>query len=178
MTARLAFWFLLGATLVVYAMLIFIFGPRLDAAAGGLPVFDLRVGGYTLEEAKAYLAALTPEGREIYLGPVRWIDTLFPGLLAATLYCALVVLLRPRLGGAARIVALVPIIPAAFDWLENAAVAAMLRAGADGVTAQMVETASRWTVLKWWTDIPVLLATLVLALLAAWRRWGPGRRVA
>ena len=175
MTARLAFWFLLGATLVVYSFLIFIFGPRLDAAAGGLPVFDLRIGGYTFEEAKTYLAALTPEGRDIYLGPVRLIDTIFPGLLAATLYCALVVLLRPWLGSNARFVAILPIVPAIFDWLENAAVAAMLRAGADGVTPEMVETASRWTVVKWWTDIPVLLATLVLALVAAWRRWGRSR---
>ncbi len=171
MTARLAFWVLLGATLVVYSFLIFIFGPRLADAAGGLPVFDLRIGGYTFEEAKAFLMALTSEGREIYLGPVRIIDTIFPGLLAATLYCALVVLLRPWLGNNARYVALLPIVPAVLDWLENAAVAALLRAGADGITPEMVATASRWTVLKWWTDIPVLLGTLILALMAGWRRW-------
>ncbi len=171
MTARLAFWFLLGATLVVYGTLVLVFGPRIHEASGGLPVFDLRVGGYTLEEAQAFLRALTPEGKATYLGPVGWLDTLFPGLFAATLYCALVVLLRPYLGASARLVGALALIPAVFDWLENAAVATMLNAGPDGVTADMVATASRWTVLKWWTDLPLMALVLVLAVLAGWRLW-------
>lgn len=175
MTARLAFWFLAGATLVVYLFLVLVFGPRIHAATGGLPVFDLRLGGYTLEEARAFLAALTPEAAQIYLGPVGWLDTLFPGLFAATLYCALVVLLRPRLGGNARFVAALAAVPAIFDWLENAAVAAMVKAGPDGVTEQMAASASRWTVLKWWTELPLIAVTLVLAVIAGWRLWS-GKR--
>lgn len=170
MSQRLLFWLLLAATVAVYLTLVLVFGERVHAGSGGLPVFDLRMNGYTLEEAKAFLSVLTPEAKAIYLGPVAWLDTVLPALLAATLYVALLGLLRPWLGNGARVVALVPLIPTVLDWLENAAAARMVEAGADGVTAEMVAVASRWTVLKWYAYLIVMGATLLLALFAWWNR--------
>lgn len=171
MTARLAFWFLAGATIVVYLFMALLTLPYIQGQAAGLAPFDLRPFGYSLDEAKAFLAALSPEGRAYYLGPQHWLDLVFPALAAATLYCALVVLLRPYLGGNGRFVAALAVLPAIFDWLENRAVAAMLNAGAEGVTHEMVAAASRWTVLKSAAHAIILTATLVLALAAAWRLW-------
>lgn len=170
MSRRLLFWLLAAATAAVYLTLVLGFGDRVHAGSGGLPVFDLRMNGYTLDEAKAFLSVLTPEAKAIYLGPVAWLDTIFPGLLAATLYVALLGLLQPWLGNGARFAALVPVIPTVLDWLENAAVARMLEAGTDGVTAEMVAAASRWTVLKWYAYLIVLGLTLLLALTAWWSR--------
>ena len=171
MTARLAFWFLAGATVVVYLFMVLLTLPYIQQQAGGLAPFDLRPWGYSFVEAKAFLAALSPEGRAYYLGPQHWLDLFFPGLIAATLYCALVVLLRPYLGANGRFVAALAILVAVFDWLENAAVATMLQAGADGITQEMAASASRWTVLKSTAHTVILTATLILAIVAAVRLW-------
>jgi hypothetical protein len=56
------FWLVVAATLGVYLVMVLWSIPRISAEAGGLPVFDLRPGGYTFEEARAFLAALSPEG--------------------------------------------------------------------------------------------------------------------
>jgi hypothetical protein len=102
MSRRSLLWLLAAATPGVYLTLVLVFGQRVHDGSGGLPVFDLRMGGYSLEEAKAFLSVLTPEARTTYLGPVAWLDTIFPALLAATLYVALLGLLRPWTGDAAR----------------------------------------------------------------------------
>ena len=64
-----------------------------------------------------------------------------------------------------------------FDYLENHAVSVMLRAGPDGLTAEMVASASRWTVLK--SAFSALAMTALLALLVlkgvAWLRTRKGR---
>ena len=169
MIARLAFWFLAGATIVIYLFMVLVTVPYIQGQAGGLAVFDARITGYAFEDAKAFLAALSAEGSAYYLGPQGWMDTVFPALFAATAYAALVVLLRPMLGGNGRFLAALAIVPAVLDWLENAAVAAMLRAGEAGLTPEMVVAASRWSVLKWFAYMVVIGALLVLAAIAAGR---------
>ena len=55
----------------------------------------------------------------------------------------------------------------AVDYLENAAIAAMLRAGADSMTPQMVATANFWTTTKWslaFVGAVTLLAGIALRL--------------
>lgn len=177
MTVRLAFWFLAGATIVVYLFMVLLTLPYIQSQAGGLAPFDMRPLGYSFDEAKAFLSALTPEGKAYYLGPQHWLDLFFPGLIAATLYCALVVLLRPYMGGNGRFVAALAAFVAVFDWLENGAVAGMLNAGPEGVTADMVAAASRWTLLKSGVSAVVYTAVLVLALVAGWRLWKRRRAV-
>ena len=78
-------WVLPLAAALSYAVLVLWFGPQVQAAAGGLLPFDLRALGYRPDEARIFLATLTPEGRAVYLGPVRINDTVFPVLFTLTL---------------------------------------------------------------------------------------------
>ena len=143
-------------------------------APEGLMPFDFRVLGYDPEGARQYLEALQPEETAFYLGLLQTLDSVFPALFAATLAIAL---FRASAGmpRAARVlIAVVPIAGGAMDYRENAAVAAMLVAGPEGLTAALVEAASRWTVVKY---VFYGLAVLLLASLLARRGGGatPGR---
>jgi hypothetical protein len=142
----LVFLIFLALTFASFAAMRLWTMPLINTAAGGLPMLDMRMEGYSAGEAGAYLAALAPEGRAAYLGPQRLLDTLLPLALTGTLSLAGYLLTRhwsPLLGVA---LALVPLAYCAFDLMENAHVAALLRADAPDNT--MAEAASRWTVLK------------------------------
>ncbi|WP_296763420.1 hypothetical protein [Sediminimonas sp.] len=150
--------------------------PRLMAAADGLPLFDLRPFGYGFHEARAYLAVLNAEGRETYLIVQHWLDTTFPALLALSLILALHLLLAPRWLLLARAGSLVAVAGAVFDYLENAAVAALLRAGAQGITPEMVTRAGVWTVAKSAADAVAITLVLGAVAVALWRRWNGGTK--
>lgn len=151
-------WALAAATAAVYAVLVWIGVTRLMPEAGGQPPFDLRVMGYDMAQARAYLEALTDEGRRLWFGPIRWLDTVFP-LLMGTLLASLIWRLgRPWLSP-------VPFAYTAADLWENARVREMIDAGSDGLTSAMVEGASAVTQGKF-----ALLAMSVALLWAVWRR--------
>jgi hypothetical protein len=57
------------------------------------------------------------------------------------------------------------------DYLENAAVAAMLRAGADGLTPEMAATANQWTTIKWSLALVGLVTLIIGIALRLRRRW-------
>lgn len=159
---RLAFFALLAVTLIDYAILVIWGGGALGAQSGGAPPFDLRATGYSLAEAQAFLTALTAEGLRLYLGPIRVLDTIFP--VGCTLVLAIALWHRSLgLPGAARaaLVALAAGYGAA-DLAENAAVAGLLRAGPQAVTAGQVATASALTVVKFVLFGLALVALVVL----------------
>src|SRR5690606_15213956 len=107
--------------------------PTLSAAAGGLAPFDMRPGGYGFAEAAAFLGALSPDGRHFYETVQHRLDIAYPGLLALTLFLAIAAA-APRPLGLWRYALAAPAFGVAvFDWLENAAVAGMLRAGVEGL---------------------------------------------
>ena len=114
----------------------------------GLKPFDSRVLGYTPDQARLYLSALSPEATSLYLSQVRLWDTLFPALFAFTLGGVI----WTRAAGLRPWVRLmVRILPASYvvmDYAENALVAEMLRAGPTSTDAQIAQ-ASRYTVIKW-----------------------------
>jgi hypothetical protein len=120
-------WALAAATAASYGVLIFWLAPQLSAQSQGMLPFDLRVTGYGLEAARDYLAALSPEGRALYLGPIRVNDTLFPSLMTLLL---LVPMRRWR--GWGLLWALPALAYLALDLAENAAVAGILRAETAG----------------------------------------------
>ena len=146
MSLRAAFWVSLALMLGGMAMILFWTGPQIDA--GGLEPFDSRTGGYTHAEAVAFLTALTPDGRAVYLGAQRVADTAFPigflGVLAIATYAAFR-RWSPALAGAA---ALFPLGYFVFDMLENAAVAGLLAMPPGAVTPEAVARASGYTVWK------------------------------
>jgi hypothetical protein len=124
----------------------------------------MRPGGYGVDEARAFLTALSAEGREFYLRVQHRLDLVYPPLMALATGWALV-RLAPG-GGAWRLMALVPVLGMVFDWLENAAVARMLAAGPEGLTAEMVARASLMSQLK--AGFTTVSLSLLLIFLALW----------
>ena len=147
--------FLAGAG--VYAAMLLWTLPAITEAAGGLMPFDMRPFGYTHTEAVNFLAALTPEGLSLYLGPQAWLDRAYPALLG--------------LGTLPRVVLVVAALAGAgLDYFENARVHAMLLAGPQGTTETMAQAASLATVLKSGLVTFCLTALLLLVLWRGWRR--------
>ena len=169
MLARLLFWSILAATLGVYTAMIFWSIPAISAEAGGLPIFDMRPGGYTFAEAQDFLMALTPEGAKFYLRVQHRLDLAYPALLAVATGWAMVLLL-PRWRWR-YLLPLVPLPGMVFDYLENRAVSVMLAAGAQGLTPEMVAQASVFSRLK--AAFTTLSLGLLLILVLVWivRRW-------
>jgi hypothetical protein len=162
----IAFWLLFAATLCVYIVIVAWSIPMIAAEAGGLTPFDMRPGGYSFDQAKAFLTALSPRGVEIYLGPQQRLDLAYPALLSATLFFAIYLMAPERWGRWRWLLAATALPSAAFDYLENHAVRVMLQVGADGITPAEVAIANRWTVLKSATS--TIAMVILLALLIGW----------
>ena len=169
MSSLRIFWLIVFATVSVYATMLLWSIPLISKEADGLVVFDMLPTGYSFAEAQAFLSALTPEGKQFYLKVQHRLDLLYPALLAITVGWAMMLLVpnwrwRPLL-------ALVPIPGMVFDYLENSVVAAMLAAGSDSLTPEMVERASMYSRSK------AVSTTLSLGLLClfivvwAFNRW-------
>lgn len=161
---RLIFWLLVATMAGVFLTMALWSGPLIMADADGLAVFDARLRGYSVEEARAFLAALSDGGRDFYLTVQHRLDSAFPALFAVVLVMGYAQVFRGWVRWAA---SALPLAAAGFDYMENAAVAVMLRAG-DGLTDAMILTASQWTERKW---IAIGLAVLALfeGLVRAWR---------
>ena len=163
------FWAVVFATVAVYAVMLGWSIPAISDAAGGRAVFDILPAGYSYAEAQAFLAALSPDGADFYLRVQHRLDLIYPALLAISTGWAMV-RLAPRWRWRLALL-LAPIPGMVFDYLENRAVAAMLSAGADGLTPEMVAQASRYSQLKAIFSTLSLGLLLVLILAWAYRRW-------
>ena len=123
--------------------------------------------GYSELDARALLTALGVDGRTFYLGVQHRLDTVFLALEALALALTFPRLFPRLLAGALIAVSLAGTV---FDWLENAAVAGLLRADPAEVTAQMIATSSQWSVLKATCVSVAMTALLIGVALAVWRR--------
>jgi len=166
------FWILMAVTLVVYGVIMLWSLSIVSEEAGGLVPFDLRPGGYSLEEAQAFLAALSPEGLAQYEGPQRWLDMVYPALLAATLGWVAWRLSKGLPEWVGLVLMLLIGVGMSFDYLENLHVARMLGAGAEAVPAALVEAASRASVNKALTTTVAMFGILGLVI----RNWRAKRR--
>ena len=169
------FWTLATVTLAIYLTMVLWSLPYISAEAGGLAPFDMRPTGYSFDEARAFLAALTEEGNAFYRDVQHTLDLFFPGLMAATLFFAIATLLPKRLGRWRHAIAAPVVLTAVFDWSENLVVAGMLAAGASGITEDMVRTANGWSIAKATASTVAYTALLVLLIWkgVAWRRRRP-----
>ncbi|NOR61325.1 MAG: hypothetical protein GQ535_02375 [Rhodobacteraceae bacterium] len=158
MTLARAHLLIIGLTVVNYAMMLVFSIPKLLKAADGLWPFDMRITGYSLEEATQYVTTITPEGRLFYLEVQQMLDTFFPALLAISLMLTLY-RLAPKLPA----MFLFPASGALFDYYENASVAQMLLT--DAPDQGLVEVASLLTGLKF-----ASIAISLLAILWFWRK--------
>ncbi|MBW4985045.1 hypothetical protein KZZ07_21100 [Mameliella sp. CS4] len=139
------FWVVFAAMLVPWLIMNLRTAPRIEELAGGARVLEMRLTGYSFDDARGFVAAIGDEGARFYLDVQLWLDMAFPPLLGAVLFLGYRWLF-PGLPG--RIIGTVSLGSIVVDYLENVAVAAMLRAGADGMTPQMAATANFWTTTK------------------------------
>lgn len=130
---------------------------------GGMVIFDSRLAGYSLEDARAFVAALSADQRAAYLGPFRVIDTVFPVLLTAYLWRNIWVGTTGESAGMRTSALLGPALYLVFDLMENAQVATMVRADAV-LDAALVGRTSTLTQAKW-----MCLALSLLVMFWAWR---------
>jgi len=139
------FWALLALTLALYFVIIFWSLPRISLEADGITPFDMRPGGYDLDEARAFLTALSDTGRHFYLGTQHLLDWVYPALLGMTFAFGFSLLFR---GPFLWLLVLLSLSVAGFDWLENLAVSELLRTNPSVLDVDSVARASRWSVLK------------------------------
>ncbi len=169
---QIAFRLLFAVTMAVYATMLLWSLPIVSAAAGGQVPFDMRPGGYSFADAREFLVALSPDGRDFYVTVQHRLDIAYPALIAATLFFAIAALLPARARRWRWWIAAPALVIAAFDCAENSAVAAMLAVGPASLSPDLAERASRRTVLK--SNLTLVVMTAVLVLLAwhavAWFR--------
>ena len=162
------FWAILAAMLASWLAMNLWTNPRIEALAGGFRLLDMRFTGYSFAEAQAFIAAIGDEGRALYLGPQMWLDYIFPPLMAAVLFLTYRWLFP---GWPGLVIGTLSLSSFVVDWLENMAIAAMLRAGPDGMTPEMAEAASGWTTVKWSLALLGGVALVVGFALRLRRRW-------
>jgi len=163
---RLIFWLIFAVTMGIYLTMVLWSLPYITAEANGLLLFDLRLIGYGFDDAAFFRETISEEGRRFYLTVQQSLDGAYPGLMAVTLVMAFNMLFQ----GFARYMASgIAVLAAVFDYLENAAVAVMLKASLIDVTPDMVARANMWTVLKSATST-LAFAALLVGLVLAWRR--------
>lgn len=156
------FWLYLAALIGAWLGMNLWSAPRIEELSGGLRLLDMRFTGYSFAEAQSFLLAIGEEGRALYLGWQLWLDMLFPPLLGVVLYYCY----RWLLPGLSRIlIAAVAVGSVVIDYLENAALAAMLRTGPENLTLDLVARANFWTVTKWsFASLGILVLLLGIAL--------------
>jgi len=150
------YWVVVAATVTNYLTMVLWSLPLVREMAGGGVPFDMRPGGYSLDDARLFLTALTDTGREFYLNTQQLLDMFYPTLFAVSVAIPLAHLV-PRYWG--WILAAIAISAGIFDHLENNAVAGLLRLEPDALTEVMVSTASSWTLAK---SISTTIASLAL----------------
>lgn len=161
-TSRIVLWVMsLSAVFVLMLMNLWTV-PIIRAEANGLHIFDNRPLGYGLDDAQIFLKALKADGLELYLTLQRTLDTLFPILFSIAMPWALWLLTEDWKKPLRFAVCLAGFIGPMCDLTENHFVAGLLRAGPDGVTAQMVAQASAFSVTKWVLDVIAGLTFLLL----------------
>jgi hypothetical protein len=161
MWQRVALWSWVAVTIALGLAMSLWTLPRIAEGAGGLVPFDLRFTGYSGDEARAFLAALTPVARDLYLGPQRVLDMIYPVMLSALLALALWRSTRGQAPALRMGLAAVAVAGGAVDQVENTIVARLLRDDADLATDGRVALASAATMTK-----SALTGVAVIAIVA------------
>jgi hypothetical protein len=161
---------------VLWGVMVFWTLAYLRRIAGGLEPFDLRPFGYTPDEARALLFALSSIGRTYYADVQLQLDTAYPALYALSRGLLLFWLTAPRRTASqplplpARLALLaLPLATAWFDYFENDGIAAMLAAGPQAGD-ELIARTSFWTRAKSLAGLATELMCLVLAAIA-FVRW-------
>ncbi len=160
------FWPILAAALAAWLGMNLWTVPRIEETAGGLRLLDMRFTGYSYGEVQEFVAAIGDEGAALYLGAQYWLDMVFPPLLGAVIFLFFRWLF-PGLPGL--VIGVISLTYVAADILENLAVAAILRAGVNGLTPEMAAAANQWTTIKWGLAL-IGLVMLIIGIALRLRR--------
>jgi hypothetical protein len=157
---------------VLWGVMVFWTLAYLRRTAGGLEPFDLRPFGYTPEEARALLYALSSIGRNYYADVQLQLDTAYPAVYAVSRGMLLFWLTAPGRTATrpiplpARFALLtLPLATAWFDYFENEGIAAMLVAGPQAGD-ELIENTSFWTRAKSLVGLATELVCVMLAAIA------------
>ncbi len=162
------FWISFTAATAIYLLMVFWTMPTISAAAGGLAPFDMRPFGYTPQEARGFLSALTAEGRDFYITVQQRLDLVYPALLGIMLIVGFQSLFqRPW----SMVFSFVALIMVSADYLENYMVATMLHIGPDAVEDNLVAFASFWTRCKSAAATVAFVGLMAGAVMQMRRRW-------
>jgi len=160
----------------LWGVMVFWTLPYLRRTAGGLEPFDLRPFGYTPEEARALLYALSGVGRAYYADVQLQLDTAYPAVYAFSRGLLLLWVTAPGRTATRPIplparlaLLLLPLATAWFDYLENEGIAAMLAAGPQAGD-ELIERTSLWTRAKSLAGLATELVCVLLAAIA-YVRW-------
>ena len=166
----IVFWVLFAATTAIYAVMVMWSLPKISTMAGGLAPFDMRPMGYSLDEATAFLTALTDEGRTFYLSTQHWLDTFYPPLLALTLAIGLRIMSPVQSPAIKLLLVVIPILAMLADLFENTWVSFLLNSPGY-IDAGAVEYANVGTLIK--SILTTLTMSLLLLFTSAWgwRKW-------
>ena len=109
-------------TIVICLVMNFALIPRIEAGNPPMRCFDMCTTGYTVEDARAFVAWLSPEALDLYLHVQLPLDFFYP-----VCYTVFFGLLWVVMHGKANVVLAVPVALAVADYTENSLVITMLR---------------------------------------------------
>ena len=132
--------------------------PAIERAADGLRCFDLQLFGYDYETARAFLQALSAQGRQLYLFAFLPVDFVF---IAA--YTVFFVLALKRLSVPRAMVVVWPAVLAASDFCENCCTAVLL-CGFDRLSPATVAVFGKVTGFKSLMMYAVFVALVISAV--------------
>jgi hypothetical protein len=134
----------------------------------------MRPGGYSYEEARAFLDAISPEGTAFYLGVQHRLDMVYPALLALSLAIGLTWAWKGAPRAILGLMLILTVAGAGFDYLENLWVGRMLAAGPEQVSPDTVSAASLMSVLKAGLTTVAFSLLLIGVARRGWRSWRAG----
>lgn len=140
-----AFWLCFTAAMAIYLTMVFWSVPFIVGQANGQVPFDMRPMGYSIDDARAFLAALSEDGRAFYLDVQQKLDLAYPALLGLALILGLQLALRRPWG---TVFGLVALMATAADYFENHIVSGMLQVPVDQLDTVTVQVASFLTMSK------------------------------
>ncbi len=166
-------WLLLAAVIALDVLMLSYTARKLSVH--GLPMFDLRCGGYGVSDARTYVEGLTAANKLWRYAFVQIpIDMAFAIIEAAALAALYLWFTRPKArfsiampGKARMLLLLFPAGQALFDLSENSLVWVMLKSG-PSVSPSLVRAASFSTTTKWALAMMSVGIAAALAI-AAWQ---------
>lgn len=172
---RATFVLLTIVVLCLYGLIVLWSLPMVAAEAGGLVPFDMRPGGYSFDEAQAFLQALSPRGRALYHEPQHWLDAVYPPLLGLWLFLACRALWPEGQRWGLWVIAATCAVVVLADWAENLLVLDLLLADPGALSAAQVARASTATLIKSGATTLAFVALLGLGVLKLVRRSGKAK---